>query len=372
MVAKENLGKKDYDAAISSYLQLLGSVSDSPEINLGVKEAFVELGKKGKGELQIKFAESATKQKSTTESYKFLLAQLADILEITGELDKSQAVRTRFIKEFDSDVLTPNQMFRFARVSLALGNADLAALTFFSIAKKFPRSDLAVAAAIRSGDLFMKLENKKRASEAFVLVGQAEAIKSRGDIFKGIATVYALSGAMKTGLEKQTKALALALGKSPPGERDDIGKHFLAGLYEVIKSYADKEIDEPLSDIPLVQYLKSKPIKIGLIEEAFAVLKSAGDEEYIMAGNFELGRVWAEFERILKDQVPDSKKDKQAITATLKTARQNSDQYFGRVFQMLDGAGGNYALSRSIREGLSAYYPEKFGLTVYPVLSPGI
>jgi TolA-binding protein len=370
--AKEQVNKKDFGEAISSYLKLLTDFADSPELNSDIHVLALDLAKKGRADLLIKLAEGGTKEPVTTETYKFLLTQLADTYELTNELDKAQALRSRFIKEFDHDPLTPSQFFRLARLALALGNSDLAALTFVAIPKKFPQSDLAATAAIQAGDLFIKLENKKAGSEAFSLVGKVAGKKSKGDQFKGAATAYAQSGEMISGLEKRTKEFALALAKFAPAERSESGKYFLAALYEIIKKYSDKEIDEPLAEIPLEQYLTMKPLKIGLIEEALAVLKTTGDDEYVLAGTFEVGRVWAELGRILIDQVPNSKRDRKALSAGVKMAKNKSDEYFNQVFRMLDGNAGSFTLSRSVREGLSAYFPEKYRLTVYPILRPAV
>lgn len=368
--ARKKLDDKDYNAAIDAYEQVMSQYGESSEVEDQIKQLASSLKSKSRTELLIKLAEAGTKSEGKSSLYKFLLTELTSIYELIGDLEKSQAARTRLIKIFLDDPSTPNQMYRYGRVAAAMGNGDLAALSLMALAKKYPKSDLGLRAAVEAGDLYVKLENPKKAAEAFEWAAKNPREKRRDDSLKAMASAYAYSGKMKSGLEKQTMDVAKALAKLPPMIRTEVGRNFLGRQYDILRALVDKEVDESFSDLPLAEYIKVKQVRIKMIEQVFSVIKIAGVDEFILVGNFELGRVWAEYERLLKNLVVDNKKQREAIKDAKKSAAAKSSRYLGQVVKKLDSVSGAFAVGRNVQEGLAIYLKRPSNGMVLPILKP--
>jgi tetratricopeptide (TPR) repeat protein len=301
---------------------------------------------------------------------RFFLEGLATASELIGELEKAQGVRLRLSRIRGNDVAAAEHLQRAALLALALGNNDLAANILLSVPSRFPASPVALEAGLKAGDLFLSVENKKRAFEAYDAASKVTSKASRGQAFKALASKFLIAPGLKTGDEPGAKSLAAALGKLPSREREEFGKPFTSAIYELLKLKCEREIDEPLPDVPIDQFMKVKQVRTHAIQALLGLLETSGDDEFVMAGTFHVGKLWAELQRQLRDNGARDKREERALLAAMKGASNSRDTLFRKVANMLDGDAGNYATSKGIREEMAFYLPAKYSITTFPILTP--
>ncbi|MEZ4744163.1 MAG: hypothetical protein R3B45_17220 [Bdellovibrionota bacterium] len=371
--ANDLSANKKYKEAVSLYLDTLEKSPNNLKLQEKIKSVFESLKKIGEVDLQEEIAKKMIAINSKSGLSRFFLLELSYLYERIGDIRLAQQYALRYVNKYSKDKDAPTMMYQAARYTAAIDTLESSAPLFFSVIERYPTSSLAMKSCIEAGEIYLQIGEKKKAIISFRTFLNTRGRKSKIDVLKARSALLYLENRIRTGNEKFLVNLSDDLAKSPLSIRDQVGNYFQKAVYSFLKKMIDNEVYNGsgfIKDVPLKEYFKSKDIKIKMIEQIFSLIKKTYNDEYIMAGFAQLGRLWKEFERNLKDISVRGNKDASFIKTKIMQAESKYKFYFSNAFDRLDSEYAAYPMNDRVRELLTDYFPERMNSKVYSVLRP--
>ncbi len=308
---------------------------------------------------QLKIADRITSLDKRHPAYGTALLRLAEIYSSIGDYKNSSKNAFRFSRLYPEDPRASDAMYIAANDNLAVGKKEASAFLFYSLAERYPKSKWAAEAAIKSGYLYKEQASPQKSLAAFDMFLKLPGKKQDVDIIAAQSNVLILREKIKTGLEPEAAKLCQQIGalsfRKRKAMKDDLAIHLLT----IVRDKVDQEVEFSTIENGIKKAIASKKKRIAAIEKTVTFIKATKNKEFILATDFELGRMWQEWAKALEEYSHSEKKNK-ALTREISLAKTKADVHLNRSMSFVDSSDAFYASNKDLYEKLAEYYPDKF------------